>query len=654
METSLLKNQYKLVNFRKMGKHNSTKLFKRSILISMVILSFTGIFSSCNSDDIGGNLYTFTDKMMGKYLKDSTDFSQFATLLDTTKVMGLLNSYGAYTCFAPTNDAMRKFYMTKGKKSLKDFSLDSLKIIAYDHIIMGAVVMYSNFMVGRLPVLSMSDRYFSVSFSATGVASINSTSQILQKDILVHNGVIHKINQVLNPTRSGIVEAIANDSTFTLFYKALIATGLADSLLKIKDDSYDPSLYASLINLNTGREFDKVVPTARKYGYTLLVEGNRTLNSNGITDLASMIAYAASVYNQVYPADANITDITNRSNSLNRFIAYHMINKQLSKIQFIDAYDTNHMLKTSDMYEYIETMCPNTLIEIKKDRLKGKTNQINYSNETGKVIQIVESNSDKDATNGVYHEIDGMLIYDLKVKEILSTKRLRFEASSFFPELTNNNMRGLPEHGLSTALKNTLFVIPRGYVDRISSSEQTQVGYLTPYAAYCDYQGDEIYLEATSGNLYDFSIITPPVPEGTYEIRFGYNTNGGRGVAQFYIDDVPCSVPLNLNINASDPSIGYELPGTNLADPYGYENDKMMRNRGYMKGPASYKAASTLWGSAENARYASGSLRRIFGIYTFSKPVSHKLTVKGLSGGQFMFDYLEFVPTSSIETEDIY
>ena len=148
-----------------MKKHNSKIPFKKQIMTGMVVLlSVIGIFSSCSSDDIGGNRYTFTDKMMGQYLRDSTDFSEFTTLLDTTKVMGLLNSYGAYTCFAPSNEAMKTFYLSKGKKSLKGFTLDSLKLIAYDHIISGAVVMYSNFIVGRLQNLSMSDRYLSISF----------------------------------------------------------------------------------------------------------------------------------------------------------------------------------------------------------------------------------------------------------------------------------------------------------------------------------------------------------------------------------------------------------------------------------------------------------------------------------------------------------
>lgn len=635
-----------------METYSSKMPFKKHLLAGMVILlSALGVLSSCNSDDIGGNLYTFTDKMMGQYLKDSADFSEFATLLDTTKVMGLLNSYGAYTCFAPSNEAMKKFYASKGKKSLKGFTLDTLKIIAYNHIINGAVVMYSNFLVGALPELSMNNRYLSISFSPTGDAYINSTSQVVRRDILVHNGVIHKINQVLNPTNATIVEAISKDSTFTLFYKALIATGLADSLLKINDVKYDPTQYASLVNLATGREFDKLVPTSRKFGYTVLMESNATLNANGIIDLESMKKWAAG---NVFHADPSITDIRNRNNSLNKYIAYHLINKQLTYSKFIDAYDTGHMLKNRDMYEYIETMCPNTLMEIKKDRLLNKTNLINYSTETGKVIQIT-SNYDNFGTNGVYHEVDGMLVYSDAVNTQMSSKRLRFDTSSFFPELTNNNMRGIPEHGLPTALKNTLFSIPRGYIDRITSSEQTQVGYLTPYDAYCDYEGDEIYLEATSGNLYDFSVVTPAVPAGTYEIRFGYLANGGRGVAQLYVDDIPCGVPLNMNITGTDPSIGYVLPGSEPDDPFGYLNDKMMRNRGYMKGPSVYNAPSAQYGyTGETARYESISLRHILGIYTFNTAGTHKLTVKGLSGGQFMFDYLEYVPTSALESEDIY
>ena len=365
-----------------------------------------------------------------------------------------------------------------------------------------------------------------------------------------------------------------------------------------------------------------------------------------------MKARAAEIYDVVYPADAHITDIHNRKNSLNRFIAYHLVNKQLEFSKLIDAYDTSHMLKTRDMFEYIEPMCPNTLIEIKKDRLTGETNIINYLRERGTAVRIT-ANRDNPAGNGVYHEIDGLLVYSQDVEAEHSTKRLRFDSSSFFPELTNNNMRGRgitsPGYG-----PNLQFKLPRNYIDRLTASEQTVVSYLTADARYQNYQGDEIFLGATSGNLYDFSVITPPIPAGTYEVRFGYLTNGKRGVAQLYFDNIPAGVPLNLNNRATDVAIGYETPGTVEADPEGYENDKMMRNRGYMKGPACFKVVQPGWTDGENARYSPAAIRRILGTYSFPEPSNHVLTVKGLSGGEFMFDYLEFVPTSVLESEDIY
>ncbi|HEY6915330.1 MAG TPA: fasciclin domain-containing protein [Paludibacter sp.] len=636
---------------------------KQSLIGLFIFLATMGaLLTGCDSDDVGGNLYTKTDKMLGEYLRnDSANYSEFTTLLDTTHVFGLLNSYGSYTCFVPNNQAMLKFYALKGKKSLADFPMDTLKMIAYDHIINGTVVKYINFVNGRLPVLSMSDRYISIFFSNDGQTFVNKTSQILGKEIEVHNGVIHPISEVLNPTRFGVVDAISKDSVFSLFYQALVATGMSDSLLLEKDETYDPTKFAGLITTtkDMGQWFYHEIPTSRKYGYTVLMESNSTLKNQGITDLQSLKDYAASVYNQVYPLDAGITNITDRRNSLNRFISYHLINKQLSYSKFIDAYDVAHMLKTRDMYEYIETMCPNTLMEVKKDRAMSGANLINYISETGRYVQIVIANSDKDATNGVYHEIDGMLVYDNAVEQELSSKRLRFEAASLFPELTNNNMRGrgtflVTDPVTQKAIPNLHFQIPRGYISRISSSEQTVVGYLCAYEKFQNYEGDEIFLSASAGKLYDFSVLLPPVPAGTYEVRFGYLTNGKRGVAQLYLDGIPAGVPLNLNTKATDASIGYQFPHT-LADDYeGYENDKMMRNRGYMKGPACFKVPKPGWTSGENARYSADNLRKIMGTYTFKSASNHVLTVKGLSGGEFMFDYLEFVPTSALESEDIY
>lgn len=620
----------------------------------IILLLMIGSFTACDSDQIPDeSLYTFTDQLVGQYLDSDTTLSEFYKLVERSKVLGLLNSYGEYTCFAPTNNAFRAYYQSKGKTSIDQFTDDSLKLIVYDHLINGAIVNYVDFKVGRLFNMTMSDRYLSVEFTVDGKAYVNKNSLILQKDIIVHNGVIHTIDNVLDPIRSGVVEVISKEPEFSLFYTALVATGLADSLLLTIDENYNlPPDEAKLLEdaVNTTIASVRVAPRSRKYGYTLLMESNDTYAINGITDLESMKSYAAGVYDQLYPQDASISDITDRRNSLNRFIAYHLINKELSYSKFISDYNTPHMFQTVDLFEYIEPMCPNTLIEVKIQSSNADVNIFNYLPDQGKSVRLVNGNYDNDATNGVYHEIDKILEYSVDVEAMMSTKRLRFDVASFFSELTNNNMRGRPSDNLSTLYRNAL---PVGYLDRLIVNEQTVVCYSNAHDKLMNYMGDELFVVVPSGRLYDLVFITPPVPAGTYEIRFGYQSNGRRGVAQFYVDGVPSGVPVNLNSVGSHPSIGYELPGNNVDDIQGFENDKMMRNRGYMKGPNSFKAVVPDWYSGSSSRYNIGNLRKILGTYNFSEAGNHEIMVKGLSSGQFQIDFIKFVPTSLIENEDI-
>ena len=628
-----------------MKTYNFKKAFQKPLRISFLfVLVLVGAFSACV--DQPGDIGTFKKEMMGDYLANRPDeFSEFKKLLDTTRVLGLVDAYGKYTLFAPNNDAMHEFYLSKGKTSLKGFTVDTLKKIAYDHIIKGYEVTSENFIDGLMPYLTMSDRFISSSSRSVNnafVYYINNTSAILTKDIEVSNGIIHVINRVIDPSVLNIAQAIRSNTKFSIFSEALVKTGLMDSMYATRDESYNPKNYSyiDVTFVQGGGSVDEL-PVSKKYGYTVLMESDDTYKANGINSYEDLKAYAAAhVYNED-PTDANVADLTDRRNTLNKFISYHMINKKLTYTKFIDDYDTKHMIKTFDMYEYIETMCPNTLIEIKKERSSGESNLINKSTETGEAVRIIAK--DSDAVNGVYHEIDKILVYDAKQAGELSSKRLRMDAASFFPELTNNNMRYYDPS------KPRSWVFPKGYIKRLNCTATTRFCYLNAYGGYLDYEGDEIYLKG----MYDFTMETPPIPAGTYEVRFSYQPTGGRGAAQLYWDGVPCGIPLDLRILANDPLIGYVEPGTDAEDPSGFENDKMMRNRGYMKGPNTYLDVLGVWYGKKIARQSSQSLRRILGTYTFTKSGTHLFSVKAVREGQFMMDFLEFVPVELIENEGI-
>jgi uncharacterized surface protein with fasciclin (FAS1) repeats len=626
---------------------NSLKVTSRKLIV--ILLSVAWMFPSClDSDDVGGSFYTFKGQMMGEYLRSQPDlFSEFTKMLDTTGVMGMLNAYGTYTCFAPTNEAVLTYYHQKGHASIHDFPLDSIKKVVFDHLIKGEAIPSSEFINGRISSVTMNERYLStlLTIEENGLPAIyvNETAPIIMKDILVHNGIIQTVGQLLQPTDLKLTEMIGKDKKFTLFYTALVATGLNTELEKVKDNSYiySPTTLA-----------DHQVPLTRKYGYTALLESDSVFKKNGINTLEQLKTYARLVYDQVYPDDAGISDIKDRKNSLNRFIAYHLINKQINYRKFIYDFDNDgvvdptktHSIKTYDMYEYIETLCPNTLMEVRTNRETNESYGVfNMINATKDGIRINAKYKDKDALNGVYHEIDKLLTYSSSFAVELSTKRLRMDASSFFPEFTNNNMR--------SSKVTVRWVVPRGYLERLTQTELTTLIYLNADDRYMDYQGDEIF--ANSTNLFDFTLTTPPIPAGTYEVRFGYFTNGKRGTAQLYWDGKPCGIPLDLNISSDQASIGYKTPGSETTDPYGFENDKMMHNRGYMKGPASFGVIDHVWYSQANARLSPQALRRVIGTFTFNEDGHHTFGAKAAKLGEFMFDFLEFVPTEALEKEGI-
>jgi len=647
--------------------------FHKLIRLKFIILiGLIGIVTSCVENIV---VYrTETKDMIGDYLKkDSVEFSEFNKMLDTTQVMGLLKAYGEYTCFAPTNEAMYAFYHAHGKTSMKDFPLFQLDTIAhpkdsitllqivYNQIIKGQIITTDKFNYGRLADQSMNERYITIDTAVVNgviLLKVNKTSSIIRQDIELANGVIHVINQVLNPSQLTSIETIEKDKKFTLFYQALKLTRLTEKLFLTEDKSYDPLsatnvafLKAKGITQGSGSKDE--LPKAKKYGYTLFMESDLTFkNLYGIENIEQLVKKASDIYDPVFPEDKDVKLYDDPKNSLNRFIAYHMVNKQLSYNQIIKAYDTPHMIKNYDMYEYIETMCPNTLMEARIVRTDGDHDfSLNMTNTTTDAVHIVKDYSDKDATNGVYHEIDKILAYDSETKAHMENIRLRLDAASFFPELTNNNMRGYRGEIINQDVRSWIF--PKGYIERLTCAEGTTFSYLNAYGGYLDYQGDEVYL---AGN-YDFSVVTPPIPAGTYEVRFGYQPTGGRGVAQLYFGDEdkvePCGIPLDLRIDADNALIGYVVPGLALDDPNGYENDKMMRNRGYMKGPCTYKDVLGTWYGKKIARQSNRVLRKILGIYTFDKPGTHIFKVKSVKDGQFMFDFLEFIPVGLIESEGV-
>lgn len=470
---------------------------------------------------------------------------------------------------------------------------------------------------------------------------------------------------MLNSNNPDILDRLAKDGSFSLFYQAMVATGYAERIRNspLEDKTYNPlncSWYVKTYNIS------EEIPTYRKFGYTLLMESNATLANykdcplcpGGIQNLDDLELLAkywySSVYNGLFEDGLGVIDRKDSCNFLNRYVAYHLLGQKFPASRFINDFDTPHQIKTYDMEEYKESLLQNTLIQVKKDR---KNNQAFYLNmyETANPSSAVQlKGAAFIGRNGFAYELDKPLVYSKMVNDYLSSTRLRMDVASFFHEFASNNLRGTNPSAENVAGKAHRYIIPSGYCDRMSFTNRTRMTYLNANGIYEDFQGDELYVEGP----YDFTITTLPIPAGTYEIRLGYQPTDWRGNAQVYVDSIPNGPPTNFALLSNNPLIGWVAPGSDPKDPFGYANDSLMRTKGYMKGPSSYKCTIGLYyDPTKTARTSNKTLRKILGTYTFAKAGTHSIRIQctGSSVGdtQFMVDYFEFVPLEYLKKEGV-
>lgn len=597
-------------------------------LLIIVALSFHSCFDSDNINE--GAYYTFTGETVASYLEANPDYySEFAAVLDTTEVMNLLSTYGTFTVFAPTNDAMKAYYADSAKSSWRDFDLEVLKEMVYYQIIDSKIYTTNEFPQGRLDDKNMMARFVDVSFenlAASGHILVNSTAEIVLEDQEVHNGIVHGINKVLVPSNYLLPECIRDNSRMSIFAEALYLTGMSDSMLLVKDDSYKQP-----VNFTNASGATVRTPEDRLYGYTALVETDSIYHLNGIDNLDDLIAYAANVYDKVYPEDAGITDYTDRRNSLNRFVSYHIFDH----IRYYNEFTYSSAVVTgSPIVDYIQPMAPYTLLET---RYLNNKNVFNVKSD-GSYVSMLGSGSSEYSlacVNGIYHAIDGMLVYDDEVINDVLNKRLRIDIYATLPEMMNINYRNKIDcYYPSGFFKNLVF-----------NDDESKVNATIPHSGGVQYQGCMFYIYG----WYDVTHYLPPIPEGTWEFRIGIKTRAGN-IVQIYVDGMPNGIPLDMSKNAYHADIGW-IADADTEDE-GYSNDKDLRNRGWMKAPNCFQ----MYPSGRNARDDWNSLRKILGRYEFEDGVQHVLRIKSVSstssGDYFGYDYIEFIPTSQIDDED--
>ena len=604
--------------------------------------------NSCTENIDDSDLYTFTGETMVDHFKNDPDnFSDYLTILgkvhpskrSESTMLELLSARGNYTCFAPTNDAIKQYLDSLLLlNQVTSTDVNQIPDSVAESIVFNSIIENENeeaysttdFVEGALSRTNMNDRYINISYGndadGTSVIFVNVDSRITVKDIEVTNGYIHAINKVLSPSTATVGDLVMNTPNTSFFGRLLDITGWDDQLMKYRDESYEDFEKAGedVTETVNGKPWTGRYPEHRYFGYTVFVETDSVFEE--VLGKGNLTVEALKTWlqtNGYYPDAKFDDDYTSEDNAINQFVSYHLLPERLTWNRMV--------IFSNEKGTRINRYSTMNLTTYREQSVEIPGVEINSTN--GKY--------DNNAMNGYYYTINSLLLWGPDVYSKVLNERMRYDICSLLPEIMTNNVR---------FNKTASWFFKSDYFDVIPSmSEETVFQYLPntnntgDAGQWTNFQTDEFNIKG----IYDFTMKLPPVPyTGTYEIRYGVSANGNRGMAQIYIGTnpnnlPPVGIPLDLRVEGPSTSVGW-VSDTDLgSDEEIDEKDKAMRNLGYMKGPKYFYPASGISG-----RDCRNCLRRIIYTDKFDAGKTYYIRFKSVlqSSAEFFFDYIEIVP----------
>ena len=660
---------------------------------------------SCSDDPGVENYYTSTSQYATDYLKDNDNFSKYVQILEratgesgSLRLIELLGSYGEYTVFAPTNDAVDLYLASKGVSSVADLTKEDCDTIALNSIIEN-VYFTTDVNDGTYPESNMLDQYLTISCDSDLVSNpgqvslvmyINTNSKILHADDSVTNGVVHTVNRVVLTSTEFISDFLDNNPQCSLYNQALKATGVNDLLTDFIDHTYSVGSDSvdwtnDALVMPTASEYDNVAyPEKRYFKFTMFVCPDSVLEEKyGITTLDELRVKAHELYDPVYPEDAGITDEKDRRNALNRFISYHILDRYASYYGLTAVDGPNSTLAVNwnrrkwDIADWYETMMPYSILKcsypngsqaglyVNRRGVQSRADERGVFVRGAKVTPTGDMGVTNTCLNGIYHYIDDIIAYDQTTQQVVLNERIRLDASTLSPDFMTSEARGhytrssyengkygLWDNTSNHANKNTCLGFKAGFVKNFTYDNNTHLHVRPRVLSFWSYQGDEV----TILGVFDFTVKIPPVPAGTYELRlFTCVEFSNRGIIQVYIDDVPQGIPFDMR-PGGQTLFGWQSD-TSLGDEDAISAfDKSIHNLGWMKGPKSYYSASSESGGTQGScfRDLNRTIRKVLGTFVSDGKTDHYVRFQqklSSTTNAMNFDFLEICPSSVYNNE---
>lgn len=481
------------------------RLLRLPNLLKITLVFLTAlVFQNCTPEKIKER----TDETLNitDYLRANPEYSLFLEILEITNYASFMNTYGTYTLFLPTNDAIKQYLTDVGATSLKEVPLVDLQNLAKLHIL-DKKINTNSFTDGKILTPTMYGQYLITGAANTdGVSSttVNKTSNILASNVEVGNGVIHIIDKMLRVADKTLAQTIEENANLSLFTEVLKATGWYDKL-------NEPLTY-----------------DANKVGshLTVMAQTNEVFSAAGFTTLDDLKAKYATTADPLNPEDG-----------LNLFVQYHV----LPKLNYLADLATTPIFETKAPLEVISSSLIKDVIYLNRDVFNGVL-------EEG--VAMVRPPSDVTCSNGVLHFVDGH--FDIKKRVPMPVYFDLCNQAEFAANVANYRKTGGVTFGYGADV----------FKEITWTGNQTyQLKWAPNSNAWNGDQLEVFRLRPGSGGQQNVTFTTPAIIKGRYKIWVSYRTNGsGSTQVKAFFNGVQLPRLINLREAANNPSGTNAIP----------------------------------------------------------------------------------------------
>ncbi len=498
------------------------------------------LFASCEDPYKESTFKIYDVQPISSYLEARNgDFSEWLKIMKYADLYNALNqSTQVFTAFAPTNEAVYRFYDNKKINSIEELGVDYARQLVKYHIVKDSVSLDEFIVGGILPKKTLTDDFLEVVFNDSdeeqggGYNSIYMNGNVHVKELAIStsNGTIYVLDDVMRPMIENIYEQMRENDLNSIFIQAIEMTGWKDSLEII---SYQTELPNGQIKEN------------RKY-FTVLGVTDNTFKAKGINSVDELISMLG--------ADNNYT---NSDNELFRYIGYHIL-KGNYRLSSLSQFESGKNMKIW------ETACADAIIKISLE----KDGSLCINEDGGQYYKasFIKENSDFAVKNGYIHQVDNIL----PLYEALLPTAVYFDLCDY-PEVESYiGSYGVAGQIYKTAVDTekttelwgtnlTCYNAVMGPTGSASTAG-AKIGYLTikndENNVYYPCMNKDV-MELRLGYLGNITLQTPPIIAGKYKVSLVYlyansldplsrgeGSNGGQ--TKFTFTDMPNISPANV------------------------------------------------------------------------------------------------------------